>query len=282
MTDPNNPGFEASPARPYVLGHSARELERLNAQERLVGPITRQFLRDAGIVPGMRVLDVGSGAGDVAFLAADLVGNGGDVTGAESATLAVSAARARAEARSLRNVTFRACDPTETAFERPFDAVIGRYVLMFNADPAAMIRKLAGHLRPGGVMVFHEVDWDGTRSFPPAPTYERCNRWIVETFRLLGTETRMGAMLHAAFVAAGLPAPVMRLNALIGGGEGSADWLDMIAELARTLLPAMERLGVATAAEVGIETLADRMCREVADGGGVIVGRSEIGVWSRV
>src|SRR5437773_2854547 len=147
MNNPNNPGSEAGPARAYVLGHSAQELERLNAQECLVGPITRQFLRDAGRVPGMRVLDVGSGAGDVALLAADLVGNGGEVTGAESAPAAVSAARARAEARSLRHVSFRACDPT-------------------------MIRKLAGHLRPGGVMVFHEVDWDGTRSFPPSPTYE--------------------------------------------------------------------------------------------------------------
>ena len=129
MNNPNNPGSEAGPARAYVLGHSAQELERLNAQECLVGPITRQFLRDAGRVPGMRVLDVGSGAGDVALLAADLVGNGGEVTGAESAPAAVSAARARAEARSLRHVSFRACDPT-------------------------MIRKLAGHLRPGGVMVF--------------------------------------------------------------------------------------------------------------------------------
>ena len=58
----------------YVLGHSDRELERLRLQAQLIDPITRQFLIEAGISPGMRVLDVGSGAGDVAFLAADLVG----------------------------------------------------------------------------------------------------------------------------------------------------------------------------------------------------------------
>jgi SAM-dependent methyltransferase len=191
-------------------------------------------------------------------------------------------ARKRVDERSLRNVSFRDGDPAEMAFERPFDAVVGRYVLMFLPNPVAALRRLAGHLRPGGVMVFHEVDWDGTRSIPPSPTYEQCNRWIVETFRLLGPETRMGAMLHTAFVAAGLPAPAMRLNALIGGEAGVAEWIHMIAELARTLLPAMERLGVATAAEVGIETLADRMRREVAASGGVIVGRSEIGAWSRV
>jgi hypothetical protein len=166
-------------------------------------------------------------------------------------------------------------------FERPFDAVVGRYVLQFNADPAAMLRKLAGHLRPGGVMAFHELDWDGVRSIPPSPAYERCCRWFVETFRLLGIETRMGVKLHAAFVAAGMPAPSMCLEAIIGGGASVSAWLDALAELIGIMLPDMERLGVATAGEVEIATLAARLGREVAEGGGVIVGRSEIGAWSR-
>jgi hypothetical protein len=53
----------------YALGHSDRELARLGLQARLFDPLTRQLFRDAGIAPGMRVLDVGSGSGDVAFLA---------------------------------------------------------------------------------------------------------------------------------------------------------------------------------------------------------------------
>jgi tRNA A58 N-methylase Trm61 len=56
----------AGPAGPYVLGHSDRELERLSTQARIIDPITRTIFRDAGIVPGMRVLDVGSGGGAVA------------------------------------------------------------------------------------------------------------------------------------------------------------------------------------------------------------------------
>ena len=46
----------------YVLGHSDRELARLTAQARLLERVTRQFLLDAGIRAGMRVLDIGSGA----------------------------------------------------------------------------------------------------------------------------------------------------------------------------------------------------------------------------
>ena len=103
---------------------------------------------------------------------------------------------------------------------------------------------------------------------------------MVDTFRLVGTEMRMGVKLYGAFVAAGLPAPSMRLSAVIGGGGSSSDWLNVIAENVRSLLPEMERLGVATAAQVSIETLAERLCREVTAGGGVILGRSEIGAWS--
>jgi ubiquinone/menaquinone biosynthesis C-methylase UbiE len=55
----------------YVLGHSPFELERLARQERLIGPATRQYFQAAGIAPGMRVLDVGSGTGVVAFRAAE-------------------------------------------------------------------------------------------------------------------------------------------------------------------------------------------------------------------
>ena len=90
----------------------------------------------------------------------------------------------------------------------------------------------------------------------------------------------MGAKLYAAFVAAGLPPPDMRESAIIGGG--GSPWLHQVAELVRTLLPEMERIGVTTAAEVDIETLAERLRREVTAGGGVIIGRSEIGAWARV
>jgi SAM-dependent methyltransferase len=227
----------------YVLGHSDRELERLSAQARLLEPITRQFFVEAGIVSGMRVLDVGTGAGDIAFLAADLVGDTGEVVGVDRAPAAVATARQRADAQSLRNVSFREGDPAEMAFAEPFDAVVGRYVLLFQADPAQMLRRLATHLHPGGLVVFHESDWTCVRSFPPAPTYDRCCQWILETGRLGGSNWNMADKLHAAFVGAGLPAPTMRMQTFIGGGAGIREWLRAVAEIVATLLPAMDKFG---------------------------------------
>lgn len=265
-----------------MLGHTPTELNRLSAQARLIDPITRGFFVDAGIGPGMRVLDVGSGAGHVAFLVAGLVGPRGEVTGVDRSATAVSAATERAAAHALSTVSFHLGDPAELTFEQPFDAAVGRYVLQFQADPVPMLQAVAQHVRPGGVIVFHELDWSvGIRSMPPAPTFDRCCRWTSETIRRSGAETNMGMKLHATFVAAGLPAPAMLLEAMLGGGEHASAPLRIVAELARTLLPEAERLGVDEAAGTDLGTLFDTMYDEVQANGSVVVGTLQVGAWSR-
>ena len=89
----------------YALGHSAQELERLSHQGQAFGPFTRQLFEQAGIGLGMRILDVGSGAGDVAFLAAELVGPNGNIIGVDRVGVAVHWATARASSRA----TWRWC-----------------------------------------------------------------------------------------------------------------------------------------------------------------------------
>ena len=274
-------GAVGSGSVPYILAHSDREIGRLKHQAGIINPITRRILLAAGIGPGMRVLDVGCGAGDVTFLVSEMVGSEGRVVGADRAPAALAAAERRAAAHPIQNVSFREGDPAALSFEHQFDAVIGRYVLMFQADPVAMLRGVARHLRPGGTIVFHEPDWDGCRSSPPAPTYDRCCRWIVETFRRSGIETSMGIKLDAAFRAAGLVPPSMHVEAVIGGTKGGPDWSHQIAELAVTMLPEIQSRGVATAGEVDIDTLGQRMQGEI-EAGSVIVSRSEVGAWSRV
>jgi SAM-dependent methyltransferase len=266
----------------YVLGHSDREITRLRVQARLLEPITRQFLQEAGIVAGMRVLDIGSGAGDVAFLAAELVGQSGEVIGSDAATAAVAAATRGAEERGLHNVCFREGDPAHMEFEQRFDAVIGRYVLLFQANPEETLRKLSRHLQPGGVLVFHEPDWVSARSTPPSPTYDRCVAWIRATFQIAGTDTDMAGKLYTAFISAGMPAPSMRMQTFIGGGPACADFLQAVADLIDILIPTMEHQGIATAAEVDVATLANRLRLEVITNGSVVVGRSEVCAYTRL
>jgi len=84
----------------YALRHSSRELDRLTFQGSVFAPFTRHFFTQAGISPGMHVLDVGSGSGDVSFLAAELVGEAGHVFGVDRSAEAVQRARVRAVRRN--------------------------------------------------------------------------------------------------------------------------------------------------------------------------------------
>jgi ubiquinone/menaquinone biosynthesis C-methylase UbiE len=272
----------STPPQAYVLGHSQREIDRLKAQARLIDPMTKHFFREAGIEEGMHVLDVGSGAGDVALLAAELVGASGAVVGVDRSTPAIEEARNRVAALSLPNVTFLVGDPADLAFDRPFDAVAGRYVLQFQQDPAAMLRKIAARVRPGGVVVFHELDWGGVGSFPPVPTFDRVCRWGAEALRLHGTESHMGAKLYRTFVDAGLPPPTLRLEAMLGGGPKAIDVLTLLAGIIETLLPEMERLRVATAADVEAGTLLERLSAEVEQSRSIVIGHNQVAAWSRV
>jgi ubiquinone/menaquinone biosynthesis C-methylase UbiE len=265
----------------YVLGHSDRELERLRLQAQLIDPITRQFLIGAGIAPGMRVLDVGSGAGDVTFLAGHLVGPTGQVVGVDRSAAGVAMARTRAARQSLTNVTFRESELSAMAFDQPFDAAIGRYVLCFQPDPVPLLQLIANLVRPGGIILFHEPDREQMRSFPAAPTYDRACQWVTETYRRSGMDVRMGVNLYSKFLAAGLAAPTMRLHAVIGGANALNE-VHLDADQAMVLAADIERLGVATASELGVETLVERIIQEMTANQSVIIGRSEIGAWSRV
>jgi SAM-dependent methyltransferase len=264
----------------YPLNDSDEAYQFLIEQAGLFRPFTEQLFVEAGIRPGMRVLDVGSGVGDVALLAADLVGPEGAVVGVDTDPNALRLARGRTADRG--NVTFVESDLREAAFDAPFDAAVGRFVLEYLADPAAAIRHLAGHVRPGGIIALQEVHYECMPSlaWPRLPLYERLIEQAVEMMHRIGGEVQMGLKLYAAFVGAGLPGPALRMDTCIGGGPDFTGY-DYIASGVRGLLPAIERVGVATAAELDVDTLADRLRTEVVAGNGVISLPPLVGAWAR-
>ena len=161
----------------YLFGYSEEETRRLLLQGRLFNPYTRRLLEDAGITSGMKVLDVGSGAGDVALLAADLVGPDGIVIGADSNALILDTARKRVQAAGLKNTSFVVADISQLALDEYFDAVVGRCVLLFLSNPAAVLRRLTNHLHPGGIVAFQEPGNATLRpdALPSSPLLEqRC------------------------------------------------------------------------------------------------------------
>jgi SAM-dependent methyltransferase len=226
----------------------------------------------------MSVLDVGTGRGDVALLVSELVGDSGRVVGVDRAPAAIAVAQERAA--GLPNVSFRAGDPAEIAFTSPFDAVVGRYVLQFQPDPADLLRSLGAHVRPGGIVAFHEIDWSGHRSVPSVPSWDRCCGLVTHAIRPGGANLDTGSRLPSFFAAAGLPAPSMRMTTIVGAGSNSHDVIERIANLFRSLRPQIEALGLADPGE--IDSLAERLAEDVPASASFIAAGSEVTAWCRV
>ncbi|MEU8358074.1 methyltransferase domain-containing protein [Nonomuraea sp. NPDC048882] len=266
--------------REYFTEYQQAEEERLLAQGEVFDPLTRRVFAAAGLARGMRVLDLGSGVGNVSRLAAEFVGPEGSVVGVDRDPDAVRRAARLAAARGQGTVEFRVGDiEALTGLDGEFDAVVGRLVLMYLADPAGALRNAASLLRPGGLICMHEADLTYMWSTVDGPTWRQLRSWIVGVLQGIGADPRMGPSLFATFRAAGLPDPEMRMEAAVGGGEHAPafGW----ANIARVALPLMERAGIATAAEVDPDTLTERLLTEVHAEHGVVVGPCLYGAWAR-
>jgi SAM-dependent methyltransferase len=262
----------------YQLGSDAAELERLDLQGRVLAPATRTILQMAGVRRDMRVLDLGSGAGDVAFVAAELAGPAGAVVGIDQSPDSVAKATARAAERGLSNVRFVVGDINDRAPDGPFDAIIGRLVLMYVPDPAAVLRTQAGMLRSGGVVAPIEFDLHSARSLPSTPLVDQALSWLREAFTRAGIDPALGPGLWAVLQAAGLQ-PSGMIGVQPHFGPEDPDGAAILAGIISTVLPLIERLGVATAAEVGADTLQQRLSDELATSAAVFAHPMLISAW---
>jgi ubiquinone/menaquinone biosynthesis C-methylase UbiE len=265
----------------YIIGHPETETEPLSVLSHAFHPFTLQVLHEAGVEKGMRVLEIGSGGGDLALLAAEYVGPSGSVVGIETSPEAVSYGMRRAQSSGLTNVSFvQAPIDQELPFEPEFDALVGRIVLMFLPSPAAVLRRLAKHVRPGGLVIFQEPDMSWAKSVPTVPTVQNAAAWMREIFKISGANSEFGPRLHAVFKEAGLPDPRMRVDGLIYGSNGAGPAL--LADTIRTMLPAIEQFGVATAREVDIDTLENRMRAELEGANASMSSPLLVSAWTRL
>ena len=243
----------------YQFGSGVGEDEagRLEIQGRALAPATRMILAEAGIRPGMRVLDLGCGAGDVAFVAVGLVGPDGSVVGVDRSPDALARARLRAGQRGLAQVQFVEGDVNEPAPGGPFDAIVERLVLWTVPDPAALLRRQAMVLRPGGLVVPIEVDLSTIRSLPETAFGTQGKSWVVEAFAKAGM-SMLGPRLWAILQEAGLR-PLGMIGVQPHFGPGDEVGIAFLVETMRVAAPLIVGTAVATAEEIGMETLEQRL-----------------------
>jgi SAM-dependent methyltransferase len=264
----------------YALGNTEAEHERLTRQAAQLEPITERLFRAAGIGPGQRVVELGSGAGDVAMLVARIVGPSGEVVGVERNADSVRYATARVAKSGLRNVRFTQTDVGQIKDAQPFDAAVGRLILQFVPDPAAVVRSLTRLVRPGGVIAFQEVYWDVALLVAGDLRLNYAARSLVRaTIQESGASTNMGPNLRKVFRAAGLPAPSMHLDMSLSNEHGYARELVAILQ---SLLPRIDVSDSRLTALGDIKTLAQRLVDEIASTNSAVPGLATVSAWTNV
>ncbi|QWZ07303.1 methyltransferase domain-containing protein [Nocardioides panacis] len=262
----------------YSLGSSDPEIARLDAQAEFLRAPTRVLLEASGIGPGMRVLDLGTGLGHVAAAVAELVGPHGEVVGLDVDPRMLEVARTRTE--HLPQVRFVEGDVARWREDRSFDAVVGRLILFHLPDPVGVLRHHQQALRPGGRVVVLDYDIGGLRSEPGDPLTDRMAALILAAFRAAGADPTIGSRLEPLLAEAGVEdVEGFAIARYLASDDpvGPA----MLSGVVRSLAPVMVAHGLATEAELGLDTLATRAAASLRSTGSVLVPPTLAGAWGR-
>lgn len=263
----------------YALGSTDAEHERLIRQAARIAPLTERFFREAGIGPGQRVLDLGSGVGDVAMLVARLVAPSGEVVGIERDSRSLDRARARVAEAGLHNVSFIQSDVSQITASEPFDAAVGRFILMWLPDPTSVLRQLSLLVRPGGVVAFQEPSWAPVFAISThLALWSAAASLMCDTIRRTGANPEMGLALYRIFQEAGLPAPTMQMELPLGDDPDFIRWMY---DVMCSLRPQIQQLNLSLEKLGDFDTLPERLQAELAASNGVTSWMAVVGAWAR-
>jgi SAM-dependent methyltransferase len=263
----------------HVNGSSAPEIAQLDAQAALLDSGTALLLGRIGIEAGQRVLDLGTGLGDVAFTLTDIVGPTGSIVGIHQDPRRLAAANAWRDAAGLDNVSFVQGEAGTYRDEEPFDAIVARLLLLRLPNPAEVIAHHTDALRKGGRLVAIDYDKGSIRSDPEIGLISQLAEWITAAFRATGQDALVWTRLARLLRGAGLTdvATFGVQNYYLTPEEPRA--ASFFTEIVRSMAPAIIGTGVATEDDLGLDTLRERIELERAAKKAVLVPPTLVAAW---
>lgn len=238
-----------------------------------------RLLQDAGVTAGMHVLDIGCGVGNLTAVLSKLIGERGRVLGVDRDAASLAMAQDRMRQMSISNATFLHTDLAALPADiGPFDAAVGRRVLMYVPDPVPALGRISAVVRPGGVIVFQEQDASMVPGrIAPWPLHEQVYQWVWRTVEREGANLHIGFDLPFLLEKAGLTVEHLRAEAVVLTPKTE----NPIANIARVMVPRIVDKGVATAEQIDIDTLEARLSAERAAATSAFVSDMVFGAWAR-
>jgi ubiquinone/menaquinone biosynthesis C-methylase UbiE len=159
----------------------------------------------------MEAVDLGCGGGEVTFEIARLVAPGA-VTGIDMDEVKLGLARDAAMTRGIANVRFRAMNLHDWHERDTYDIVYARFVLQHLSHPVQFLRQMWEAVRPGGVLIVEDADFDGWASYPPSSGFDFFTRTYAEVIRRSGGDHSAARKLYAYFLEADIGRPEVQVK----------------------------------------------------------------------
>ncbi|MGB3470196.1 MAG: class I SAM-dependent methyltransferase, partial [Erythrobacter sp.] len=230
---------------------------------------SKAFFARCGIEPGMRVLDVGCGTGDLSRVVAEFAGPDGAVVGIDRDADALLKAQNVPGGENAAPINYLTFDlSTELPALGKFDAIVGRRVLMYLADAKETLDRLAEVASPGAVVAFQE---HGRAHLPFASVelsaHRRLYEWLWDTVTAEGGDVYLAFKLRRLLREIGASDVQQRVEVIVLPDEGAS----FLPTLAEVMLPRLIAANIVRTNEVVLDTLVQQIESERRIAGGAIL-----------
>jgi SAM-dependent methyltransferase len=189
----------------YVLGYRQAEQERLQRQAEQLAADSIRLFDEIGSLTGARVLEIGCGPLGCLELLSERVGPSGTVVGIELSDDAVQLAKKNLSERKIKNVEVLGGNARSAGLPyESFDLVTSRLVLVNVPAPEQIISEAIALARPGGVVAFHEVDWEAMICEPLVKEWSRLIALFLTVADKNGSDFYIGRRLPRLLREAGI------------------------------------------------------------------------------
>jgi SAM-dependent methyltransferase len=184
----------------YLLGVNQQELERLQFQHSVWGPVTNKFFGRLNVRRGWRCLDVGAGPGLVSMDLHGLIGETGEVTALDPSQFYLDWLKKQASDKGWTNVKCIQGTAESAALpSRSYDFIFVRWVIAFVPDPEKFLLPLFNALRTGGIIAIQDYYYEGLSLFPHVGIWDTMPDIVRAYYRSGGGDAYVTGKIPALF-----------------------------------------------------------------------------------